>query len=593
MCASTSAASSRFFQLPSPRIVLRSCSPLPFGIRRLLSPCAKAILFIGVVTAALLAHADQGNASSLRPLPADFGLRKAVSYSPFRTAKNVADRDNEAITAAMIKQDLNLLLAGRFTLIRLFDSSDKVARLTLQVIREHGLDIKVMLGIYVHHDAPTANDAELARGIALAHEYEDIVVAVSVGNETMVTWSFNRFNTLAMKDYIDKVRKAVNQPVTTDDNWAFFAWNRRVEQDPAPILASIDFVAMHTYPVLDSVYSPDLWDWRQAAVPPKQRAAAMVDAAFARAKFEYTAVRSHMDSLGLMAMPIVIGETGWQADPAMVPFRAHPVNQKMYVDRMNAWQTTRDGPRTIFYFEAFDEPWKEADDKWGLFNVKREARYVVQDLYPRAIWEPGAYTLADAAYVTPISIRAVVSARRYTLLAGTSSPGEVRPVLDSWKIRDGSASIRRSKGGTGIEISPRPASRGWGINLPVPKNQADDLSAFAAGTLNFRIRTTMPGPLEIGFLVGSTTEGSALAASMPLVSGEYGYVNDGAWHDVSIAVDTIRWYVAGKEKVGLSRIDLMRVTSPFFISGRHPATVAAAGTPVENHITIDGIHWAR
>ena len=593
MCASTSAASSRFFQLPSPRIVLRSCSPLPFGIRRLLSPCAKAILFIGVVTAALLAHADQGNASSLRPLPADFGLRKAVSYSPFRTAKNVADRDNEAITAAMIKQDLNLLLAGRFTLIRLFDSSDKVARLTLQVIREHGLDIKVMLGIYVHHDAPTANDAELARGIALAHEYKDIVVAVSVGNETMVTWSFNRFDTLAMKDYIDKVRKAVNQPVTTDDNWAFFAWNRRVEQDPAPILASIDFVAMHTYPVLDSVYSPDLWDWRQAAVPPKQRAAAMVDAAFARAKFEYTAVRSHMDSLGLMAMPIVIGETGWQADPAMVPFRAHPVNQKMYVDRMNAWQTTRDGPRTIFYFEAFDEPWKEADDKWGLFNVKREARYVVQDLYPRAIWEPGAYTLADAAYVTPISIRAVVSARRYTLLAGTSSPGEVRPVLDSWKIRDGSASIRRSKGGTGIEISPRPASRGWGINLPVPKNQADDLSAFAAGTLNFRIRTTMPGPLEIGFLVGSTTEGSALAASMPLVSGEYGYVNDGAWHDVSIAVDTIRWYVAGKEKVGLSRIDLMRVTSPFFISGRHPATVAAAGTPVENHITIDGIHWAR
>jgi exo-beta-1,3-glucanase (GH17 family) len=546
-------------------------------------------LFIGLVTAASPAHADQANASGLRPLPADFGLRKAVSYSPFRTAKNVADRDNEVITKAMIKQDLDLLLAGRFTLIRLFDSSDKVARQTLQVIRDYRLDIKVMLGIYVHHDNLAANDAELARGIALAHEYKDHVVAVSVGNETMVTWSFNRFDTLAMKGYIDKVRKAVDQPVTTDDNWAFFAWNRRVEQDPAPILASIDFVAMHTYPLLDSVYSPDLWDWRQAAVPPKRRATAMVEAAVARAKFEYTAVRAHMDSLGLTAMPIVIGETGWQADPAMVPFRAHPVNQKMYVDRINAWQASGDGPRTIFYFEAFDEPWKEADDKWGLFNVKRQARYVVQDLYPRAIWEPGAYTLADAAYVTPIAIRTVVSARRYTLLAGTATPDEARPALDAWKILDGSASIRRSKGGTGIEISPRPANRGWGINLPVPKNQADDLSAFAAGTLNFRIKTTTAGPLEIGFQVGSATEGSAFAARMPLVSGKFGYVNDGAWHDVSIPVDTIRWYVAAKEKVGLSRIDLMRVTSPFVIAVR----TAAAGAPAQNRISLDAIYWAK
>lgn len=557
-----------------------------------MSRWAGVLLLIVATAAGAGAHANTthaSNALTLRPLPVDFGSRKAVAYSPFRTAKNVADRDNEAITAAMIKQDLDLLLAGHFTLIRLFDSSDKVARQTLQVIRDHRLDIKVMLGIYVHLNDPSSNDAELARGIALAHDHKDIVMAVSVGNETMVSWSLNRFDTLKMKGYIDKVRNAVDQPVTTDDNWAFFAWNRRVEQDPAPILASVDFVAMHTYPVLDSVYSPDLWDWRQAAVPPKRRAAAMVDAAVARAKFEYAAVRTHMDSLGLTAMPIVIGETGWQADPAMVPFRAHPVNQKMYVDRMNAWQASGDGPRAIFYFEAFDEPWKEADDKWGLFNVKRQARYVVQDLYPRAIWEPGAYTLADAAYVTPIVIRAVVSAQRYTLLAGTVTPDQVRPVLDAWKIRDGSASLRRRKGGTGIEIFPRPGNRGWGVNLSVPKNQADDLSAYAAGTLNFRIKTTAPGPLEIGFQVGSATEGSAFAARMPLISGKFGYLNDGAWHDVSIPVDIIRWHVAAMEKVGLSRIDLMRVTSPFVIAGRP----AAAEAPAQNRISLDAIYWAK
>ena len=551
-------------------------------------PWMTVLVLAGLVAVCTSAHADTANKPGLdlRPLPADFGMRKAVAYSPFRTARNVGDRDNEVITAGMVKQDLDLLLAGRFTLIRLFDSSDKVARLTLQVIREHRLDMKVMLGIYVQHDAPAYNDAEIARGIALARAYKDIIVAVSVGNETMVSWSFNRFETAAMKRHIDKVRNAVEQPVTTDDNWAFFAWNGQIEQNPAPVLSSIDFVAMHTYPLLDSVYSPHLWDWRQGATPPSRRAAAMVDAAVARAKFEYAAVRSHMDSLGLKAMPIVIGETGWQADPATVPFRAHPVNQKMYVERINAWQGSRDGPRTIFYFEAFDEPWKEADDKWGLFNVKRQARYVVQDLYPSAIWEPGDYTFADAAFVTPIEIRSTVTAKRYTLHATSATPGEARPVTDKWKVRDGGATVRV---GQTIDIAPAVSSPAWIVALPLSDNRADDLSAFAAGSLKFRIRTTYSRPIEVGFDVGSTTEGSAFAAQIPLISGQFGYANDGAWHEVSIPIERIRQYVAAKEKVGLSRIDMMRVTSPFVIADRH----VEAGTQKQVNIEIDRIHWAR
>jgi exo-beta-1,3-glucanase (GH17 family) len=528
-------------------------------------------------------------AQHLRPLPADFGQRKAVSYSPYRTAKNLATRDDETITAAMIKQDLDLLVMGRFTLIRLFDSSDKVARLTLTVIREHRMDVKVMLGIYVQHDNPSYNEQEIARGIALAREFKELIPAVSVGNETMVSWSFNRFETAAMKRYIDTVRSAVEQPVTTDDNWAFFAWNERKEQDPAAILASIDFVAMHTYPVLDSVYSPDLWDWRQASVPAPRRAAAMVSAAVARAKFEYAAVRAHMDSLGLSGMPIVIGETGWQADPAMVPFRSHPVNQKMYVDAMNAWLASGTGPRAIFHFEAFDEPWKEADDKWGLFNVKRQARLVVQHLYPRELWEPGNYRLSDAVYVTPITIRTVVSAQRYEVPVDVLKSGGKQRMAAAWKTSTKAATVSRSDRGSGVALSLQEGAAKWRAHVPVPKNQADDLSAFALGTLNFRIRTTAVTPLEIGFDVGSVSEGSALAARMPIVSGEYGYINDGAWRDVSIPIDKIRWHVAAKEKVGLSRIDLRRVTSPFVIAG-HSVEAPKTG---RSQISLDGVHWAR
>ena len=562
--------------------------PAPMGV--VCSPLQWTILLICalLVAAAMPVRGDAATAPglALRPLTADFGLRKAVSYSPYRTAKHVADRDNETITAAMVKQDLDLLLAGGFTLVRLFDSSDKVARLTLRVIQESRLDVKVMLGIYLQHDAPAYNDAEIARGIALAREFKDIVVAVSVGNETMVNWSFNRFDTVAMKRHIDVVRSAVDQPVTTDDNWAFFAWNQRKEQDPAAILASIDFVAMHTYPLLDSVYSPDLWDWRQASVPTNRRAAAMVASAVARAKFEYAGVRSHMDSLGLKSMPIIIGETGWQADPAMVPFRSHPVNQKMYFDAMSDWLASGTGPRAIFHFEAFDEPWKEADDKWGLFNVHRQARLVVQGLYPREIWEPGAYTLKDAVYVIPIQIRAVIRSKHYSIHATARAKGEVRPALNNWKVEKDSASVRR---GSTLKILPRPEFESWAVRRSVPDNLADDLSAFATGTVNFRVRTSYPGELEVGFDVGSPTEGSALAARIPLASGQFGYRNDGAWHDVAIPVDAIRQLVAATMKVGLSRIDLMRVTSPFVIAGRPRSADKSEGHRVE----IDGVYWRK
>lgn len=121
----------------------------------------------------------------------------------------------------MIKQDLDLLVAGNFRLIRLFDSSDKVAKQTLKVIRDNSLDIKVMLGVWTASGNDSFNQAEIARAVALAKQYSDIVVALSVGNETMVSWSFNPLSVNQMAAYIKSVRSQVTQPVTTDDNWAF------------------------------------------------------------------------------------------------------------------------------------------------------------------------------------------------------------------------------------------------------------------------------------------------------------------------------------------------------------------------------------
>jgi exo-beta-1,3-glucanase (GH17 family) len=561
----------------------------------------------------------------LRPLSPEFATRKAVAYSPFRTN----NRDTELVTAAHIKEDLDLLVHGNFKLIRMFDSSS-VTQLTLQVIKENGLDIKVMLGIYINSESSpyltaaqkaanqALNQAEMDRGVALANAYPDLVLSVSIGNETMVSWSFVPTDVTTMAAHIKSVRDQVAQPVTTDDNWAFFAQASSIENNPKAVVEQIDFVSMHSYALLDSVTQPDKWDWQQVAVAADQRAAAMMNASLVATQDDHTAVRAHLDSMGHSAMPVLIGETGWKAVPSGSPaetFRAHPVNQKMYVDRLNDWLAaskagTIAGPLTIVYFEAFDEPWKGSDDKWGLFNVSRKARFVVQDLYPAAIWEPGAWTLADALYYVPLIGGGTVTANRYTLYAEAVTAGEAKPgetwVWSAWD--NGKTSVGAFVTTTpaspdpvqSFEITPTPAVWGWGMTINLPTT-AEDLRNFeAAGKLNFSIKTNYgagqvtAGTIEVGFLTG--TGSSAYDVYMAIKPGEYGYLNDGNWHNVSVPISEIKKHGAkafGNESSATSVFDLTKVTNPFVIADRYANTGKAQGTGDKTTLTIDAIYWSK
>ena len=560
-----------------------------------------AALLALLMTALLVACGGGGQVPAqtvqARSLSPEFYSRKAVSYSPYRTG----NRDTEVVTSANIQQDLELLAQGGFKLIRLFDSSDAVAKATLQVIKDRKLDIKVMLGIYVASGNEAFSQAEMARGVALANAYPDTVLAVSVGNETMVSWSFNKIAPETMAGYISTVRNQITQPVTTDDNWAFWA------SAPKIITDVVDFAAVHTYPLLDTIFSPDLWDWQQTSVPAASRATAMMDAAVASAKKEYSAVRTYLDGRALTTMPIVIGETGWKAIPAGgETSRAHPVNQKMYFDRLSAWKAEAGAPQNIIYFEAFDEPWKQGDDKWGLFNVNRQARYVVQSLYPQALWEPGSYTAADALYYIPPINNGPVTASRYTLYAEVASAGEAKPaevgVFNAWEngstaaYPEVSSTAAPGDGSKSIEITPTPLVWGWGLALGLPTT-AEDLSNFAtAGRLNFSIKTTYRGKLEVGFLTGTTAGGSAYDVYLPLSSGDFGYVNDGQWHEVSIPLSAITPYGAmafGMTDANKSKLDLTKVTNPFVIADRYAVTGKAQGSAINTKITIDKVYWSK
>ena len=548
-------------------------------------------------------------AGGLRALPAELATSKAIAYGPYRTARNDAERASEVITPAMIKQDLDLLVAGGFQLIRLYAADDKVSRQTLQVIRDHSLPLKVMQGIWISGSDAAGNNAEVARGIALANEFEDIVVAVSVGNEAMVSWSGHRIAAVAMLPYLKTVRAAISQPVTTDDNWAFFVGPKVnsptfYEQDPTDVLGTIDFVAMHIYPGLDTLY--DLYEWRFASVPADQRAAAMMNAAMQRARQNYADVRAKMDAVGYRDMPIVIGETGWQAvDTGGRAFISHPANQKLYVDALNAWVAAGTGPKGVVHFVAFDEPWKQGDDKWGFFTVDRKARFVVKDLYPESLWlgagtgEPATASVRveDAVYFLPLTVNEAVAADRFTLYADAATAGEVRYADARWDaFGNGAGGVTASyppdattfapdDGNESLLITPIPAAGGyWGLLRHNGGGATQNLSGFDGGTLNAWIRTNgYPGKIEIG--IATDTENRAGAeAYLQISPGQYGYCTNDAWCRVSIPLSAFRQVNP--------QIDLRAVRLPFIIADRFSSTGKELGTAL-TPVHVDAIYWSR
>ncbi len=339
-----------------------------------------------------------------RCLPADMFERRAISYSGYRTGQD--PRTMTYPSKEEIKEDLALLTRAGFSLIRLFDSGTHGQRV-LEVIAEENLDFKVQLGIWI--DGPKAevdekNQADIERGIALANDYSDIVIAVSVGNEVLDDWSSVLTPPEDLAAYIEQVREAIPQPITTDDMYPPFQMNGNYSK-VLTVLQKVDYVSVHAYAFIDAQWS---WNWRQKDVPEgPERTQAMMDAGLQFTKDAIKNVRFAM-SLKNLDLPITIGEAGWKTvptkgagTPAFEDMRAHPVNQKIFYDGLMRWvygaDRDADSPSAAFYFEAFDEPWKGMDDGWGLFDVNRVPKYTLWcDLPDLAPADAPSYSIDDA-----------------------------------------------------------------------------------------------------------------------------------------------------------------------------------------------------
>ncbi|MBN1482578.1 glycosyl hydrolase [candidate division KSB1 bacterium] len=279
---------------------------------------------------------------------------RCISYSGYRAGQNpqkfIYPSQEEVL------EDLKIL-EKNWILIRTY-GSDQHSEDVLQVIRRENINLRVMLGIWLDgepgYEADNAKQIDTA--IRLANEYQDIVVAVNVGNEILVHWSSHKVPEDKTIQYVQKVQQAIEQPVTVADD--FLYW-----RDHGQKLAEVvDFVTMHTYP---------MWGRQD------------IDTAMPVTLEHFESVKK-----ALPGATIVIGEAGWATytiGELHAPRAGDEVKQKRYFTELMAW--AKDNNVNVFFFEAFDEPWKGTgtEGHWGLFSEGRKAKLAMQEWYPELV----------------------------------------------------------------------------------------------------------------------------------------------------------------------------------------------------------------
>lgn len=334
---------------------------------------------------------------------------QAISYGGYRdTTRDIQPTIEE------LKEDIRILSAMGIRMIRTYNTHYAHASNVLKAIRvlkeeDPSFQFYVMLGAWIdckdawtahpnHYDEnEAANQAEIQRAVDMAKEYPDIVKVIAVGNEAMVKWAAAYFVQpgviLKYVNYLKTLRKAGDLDpdlwITSSDNFA--SWGGGGEEyhtnDLNALIQAVDFISMHTYPMHDTHYNPEFWGLNvvDSDLPMEQQVQYAIDRSVAYAKKQYQQVVTYMENLGV-DKPVHIGETGWASFSNALfgtegTRACDEYKQAMYHQRIREW-TDAEGI-TCFYFEAFDEPWKDShnpggsENHFGLFTVDGQAKYAI------------------------------------------------------------------------------------------------------------------------------------------------------------------------------------------------------------------------
>jgi len=341
----------------------------------------------------------------------------AISYGGFRHK----DRDIEP-TLDELREDMKILSAMGIKLLRTYNVFYQEVPNLLKVISEMKkedptFEMYLMLGVWIdcknartetrdHNAESEQNEGEINRAVQLANQYPDIVKIIAVGNEAMVKWAESYYVQpniiLRWVNHLQDLKSKGDLPkdlwITRSDNFA--SWGGGGEyhcEDLNQLIKAVDFISIHTYPMHDTHYNPVFWGVRQdeEQFSDLEKIDTIMLRAIDYTTAQYQSTISYMKSLDVNK-PVHIGETGWatlsdghygeEGSGATDEYKA-----AVYYRLLREW--TQNDSIICFYFEAFDEQWKDAanprgsENHFGLINLKSQAKYALWELVDAGVFE--------------------------------------------------------------------------------------------------------------------------------------------------------------------------------------------------------------
>ena len=340
----------------------------------------------------------------------------AISYGGYRKSSRGIQP-----TVAEIKEDMKILHAMKIKILRAYNVQLAQAERILEAIRElksenPSFEMYVMLGAWIdcknawtnhpvdHQIESDQNESEIARAVSLANKYPSIVKIIAVGNEAMVKWATSYYVQpsviLKWVSYLQNLKEENKLPkslwITSSDNFA--SWGGGSDEyhteDLNKLIEEVDYISMHTYPMHDTHYNPVFW-YTKEEKPNIEKVNNIMLRARDYAASQYDSVANYLKSLGIKK-PIHIGETGWASFSNGLYGNKGSKATDEYKEALFYWhmrEWTAKAGISCFYFEAFDEVWKDApnpkgsENHFGLFTIDGKAKYALWDLVDEGVFD--------------------------------------------------------------------------------------------------------------------------------------------------------------------------------------------------------------
>ena len=334
---------------------------------------------------------------------------QAICYGGYRTnTREVQPTIDEII------EDLKILAAINIKVLRTYNVHYEEVSNLLKAIsqlkkEDPKFEMYVMLGAWIdcknawtelppiHNEESSRNAIEIEEAVRLTNQYPDIIKIIAVGNEAMVKWATSYYVTptiiLKWVNHLQDLKKQHKLPksvwITSSDNFASWGGGDAEYhvEELNQLIKAVDYISMHTYPMHDTHYHPVFWEIKENEQKLSEKE--KIDAAMLRSRDytinQYESVVKYMKSIGVNK-PVHIGETGWatQSNEHYGTDGSKATDEyksAQFYNLMREWTTKE--KISCFYFEAFDENWKDkanplgSENHFGLINLKSQAKYVL------------------------------------------------------------------------------------------------------------------------------------------------------------------------------------------------------------------------